>query len=162
MALREQFKLKRLEIANLGLSSATGTKKLARPRTHWGGASFEPRIGEVDILNVRVTTLDDYFDHHPARPVSFIKCDVECHEHDVFQGGKRVLQEDRPDLLFECFDASSRDCKVFSYLNRLDYAGFCFYQNGLSPVSEYPEIRHLMHKRARTDFAFVPNEAFYQ
>lgn len=162
LALRRHFKLQRLEIVNLGLSSASGIRELRRPRAHWGGASLEPLNGDTDILQVRVTTLDEYLDRHPARPVSFIKCDVEGHEHHVFQGAKSVLTEDRPDLLFECFDVGSRDCKVLSLLNSLDYAGFCFYRGGLAPISEYRSIRHLMHKRARVDFAFVPLERIEQ
>ncbi len=159
--LRDYFSLHRLQIAEMGLSSENGERVLQRPRTHWGGASFED-IGELhndlDMITSRVTTLDDYFADHPARPISFIKCDVEGHEYHVFQGGRRVLLEDRPDLLFECHDAKNPKCRVFSYLTSLDYMGYCFYRGGFAPVSDYGSLRSSMHKKAMCDFVFVPKE----
>ena len=68
------------------------------------------------------------------------------------------LQEDRPDLLFECHHATNRDNDVFSFLKRVEYDGFCFYKDGFAPVSEYRSIRHLMDKKALIDFVFVPRE----
>jgi FkbM family methyltransferase len=156
--LRDCFRLDRLENAQLGLSSVIAERQLARPKAHWGGASLEDLSCDVDWITIQVTTLDRYFGNHDARPVSFIKCDVERHEYDVFRGGATILKEDRPDLLFECHDAGKPECKVFSYLNGLDYEGFCFFRNGFAPVSEYRSIRHLMHKKALVDFVFVPKE----
>ena len=155
--LKASFALDRLEIAGWGLSSVSEEKQLARPK-HWGFASLERQTGDVEYLKIQVTTLDDYFRNHDARPVRFIKCDVEGHEHHVFRGGKQILQEDRPDLLFECHHATNRDSDVFSFLKRVEYDGFCFYKDGFAPVSEYRSIHHLMDKKALIDFVFVPRE----
>jgi len=51
-------------------------------------------------IPVEVITLDAYYDEF--RDAAFIKCDVEGHEHDVFRGGRRLLERGKPCLLFEC------------------------------------------------------------
>ena len=159
--LRDSFHLHRLEVVEMGLSSESGERILRRPRTHWGGASFEGQGEEradLELITTKVTTLDRFFENHAARPISFIKCDVEGHEYHVFHGGQRLLQEDRPDLLFECHDAAQPQCRVFSYLTTLDYEGYCFFRGGLAPVSDYGSLRPRMHKKALVDFVFVPKE----
>lgn len=153
------FHLQQLEIAKLGLSSAQGNQELVRPKDHWGGASVEitPR-DDTEQLKIEMTTLDSYLADHSARPVKFIKCDVEGHEYDVFKGGQQVLREDRPDLLFECFDVEDPDCKVFQLLDELGYDGFCFHNGGLAPLSEYMSLRSSIHKKALLNFVFKPRE----
>ena len=156
--LRAAFKLNRLEIAGLGLSSTEADKHLVRPREHWGGASFEkaPNAG-TEVLNVHVTTLDAYFQSHPGRPIRFIKCDVEDHEFDVLQGSRQILEKDRPDLLVECRPDHPQN-KTVPLLASLGYAGFCFYGRGYAPISKYNELRSSLHRKALLNFAFVPEE----
>ena len=159
--LRHVFGLRNLEIAGVGLSSRETSMTLRRPKDHWGGASLEPRVDDsvaYDRVPVKVTTLDAYSADHPRRPFAFIKCDVEGHEHDVFRGARAILLEDRPDLLFECFQATEPQCEVFSLLQSLDYEGYCFFENGFAPISEYRALRPRLHKKAMTDFVFVPKE----
>ena len=134
---------------------------LRRPKSHWGGASLQTRAddtGIYDIMQVEVTTLDRYCANHPRRPFSFIKCDVEGHEHEVFRGARSILSEDRPDLLFECFHAADPQCDIFSFLKSLDYEGYCFFRNGFAPISEYCNLRSRLHNKALYDFVFVPKE----
>jgi len=159
--LRRDFSLNRLEIVEAGLSSTAGVLTLRRPKDFWGGASFQGSDaddGGCDLIRVRVLKLDDHFAAHPDRPIAFIKCDVEGHELHVFQGGQRILTEDRPDLLFECHEAADTNCPVFSYLRSLDFVGFCFFGNGFAPIADFPALYHRMHKRARQDVVFVPRE----
>jgi FkbM family methyltransferase len=159
--LRSAYRLDRLEIAECGLSSQCGELTLRRPKTHWGGASFdryENGRPDLDLIPAQVTTLDRYFADHPSRPIGFIKCDVEGHELQVFRGGREILRNDRPDLLFECNDAMNPACPVFTWLKSLGYEGYCFAPHGFAPVSEYPAIYSQLHKRALRDFVFVPRE----
>ncbi|MBM4092435.1 MAG: FkbM family methyltransferase [Planctomycetes bacterium] len=159
--LRESFHLHQLEVAESALSAQPGALTLRRPKTHWGGASLEHLPGdhgEVDLIPVTVTTLDSYFQNHVARPIKFIKCDVEAHEHHVFRGAHSILTNDRPDLLFECYDAANPYCEVVNYLNDLDYQGYCFFGNRLAPLAEYAALRPHMNKAALYDFVFLPQE----
>jgi FkbM family methyltransferase len=154
--LKSVFHLRTLIIANAGLSSSPGERRLIRPKHHWGGASLERGpSADCDSLIVRVTTLDEYFLDNPLRPLRFIKCDVEGHEYDVFLGGKRVLQEDCPDLLFECHDAEAHRGTLFAYLSGLGYEGFFFANGKLVPVSHYQRLRATISK-PYLNYVFLP------
>lgn len=145
--LKNAFRLTQLTIVNAGLSSRPGEQQLVRPKHHWAGASLEIHPSpDTDCLQVRLTTLDDYFLDSAMRPLRFIKCDVEKHEYDVFQGGRHVLQADRPDLLFESFDSEVQEGSLFSYLNELGYEGFFFVRGRLTPVSQYEKLRGTIPK----------------
>ncbi len=161
--VKKAFGIDQLEITNLGLSSAVGERELFRPQgTHWGAASLEgPQSEKTTSFDIQVTTLDDYFQDHSARPIKFIKCDVEGHEYNVFKGGKQILQKDRPNLLFECFDAQNPECNIFLYLKDLGYDGFCFYRRGFAPISEIGKLRESLHREALVNFVFVPKEESY-
>lgn len=156
-SVRKAFSLERLTIEPLGLSSSPGELTLARPRDHWGGASVEWKASpDVDLLRIEVTTIDDYCAAHVQGRVGFIKCDVEGHERHVFEGARRILREDQPDLLFECHDARNPQCEVFRFLEQQGYDGFCFSRRGLAPVADYASLRDSLHRRALTDFVFMP------
>ena len=154
--LKSTFRLDRLTIVEAGLSSSSGERRLIRPRQHWGGASLdlEPNP-DADCLRIATTTLDEYFSDSPARPLRFIKCDVEGHEYDVFLGGRRVLREDHPELLFECHDGEARNGELFSYLNDLGYDGFFFVHNKLTPISQYNRLRKGIPK-PYLNYVFLP------
>jgi FkbM family methyltransferase len=146
--LKTAFGLRRLSIVDVGLSSCPGRRELSRPVQHWGAATLEPHHHEdVERLAVDVMTLDDYFLESPLRPLRFIKCDVEGHEAEVFLGGRRVLSEDRPDLLFEGHDCKLRDGALFSWLDELGYDGFFFVNGRLVPVTQYALLRSTIPKR---------------
>jgi len=157
---KSTFRLERLTIVEAGLSSSPGERQLIRPkqlgRINWGGASLELEPNqEADCLQIATTTLDEYFVDSPARPLRFIKCDVEGHEYDVFLGGRRVLREDHPELLFECHDGKARNGEVFSYLNDLGYDGFFFVNNELTPISQYNRLRDEISK-PNPNYVFLP------
>lgn len=157
--VKSSFHLDRVEIVNCGLSSSAGTLPLIRPRYHWGGASFEGTPDEVvDRFDVPVTTLDEFLEAHPARPVSFIKCDVELHEPHVFRGAESILTHDRPEILVEVFDAGDPECETIRVLEGFGYVGYCFQTDGYVPVAEYNRVKDTLPKKARRDFAFVPEE----
>jgi FkbM family methyltransferase len=159
--VKHRFQLSHLQIVEQALSAEVGVMKLMRPKLHWGGASLTATFGqEVDEFNVQVNTLDGFFERHPVRPIGFIKCDVEHHEYEVFLGAKRILKEDRPLLLLENSDAyMQRECRVFSYLQSLGYAGFFFLPQGLTPVSEFEQNRTKLFRHTKNNFAFVPQES---
>lgn len=129
--LKKTFRLDRLRVDSRGLSSQSGTLELYRPRGHWAAATMDDLSyghAETDVLDVPVTTIDDYVAEHPElRPVRFIKCDVEYHEADVLAGGERTLREDRPEIILEWSTPrrAYRD-RLFRLAQQLSYAIFQF------------------------------------
>ena len=147
-----------VELRNQGVSSHVGNLTLHIPGAAGGfspEASFESRAIEQGAaanhdVTVEVTTLDQVFPPG-SRPPSVIKCDVEGHEHAVFQGGARLLREHGPALLFECESrhlGGRSVASVHAFLGEYGYSGEFFSPDGLRPISEFrPEI----HQKASGD-----------
>jgi FkbM family methyltransferase len=137
---KQAFRLNRMLIAPVGLSSRAGTLRMHRPRAHWGAATvdeFTCDNSDTDIFDVPVTTIDEYMAEHPElRPVRFIKCDVEYHESEVLAGAERTLREDRPELIVE-WSTPRRNYRerLFRMVQRLGYAMFQFEYGHLVPCT---------------------------
>jgi FkbM family methyltransferase len=87
------------------LSDEEGTGNLFIPlqgnELQTGYASLNKLIqGPGEVRHVEKKKLDDMLRERKCR-VSFIKCDVEGHELEVFRGACDILKEDRPNLLVE-------------------------------------------------------------
>lgn len=127
-AVRETFGLDNLLIVNLGLSSTPGTMTMHRNKAGSGTASFHHSgAGELEAIEIPVTTLDDFLGESRGHPVRFIKCDVEGHELEVFRGAEETLRRDGPVLLFECHHAEAEDGRLFGFLANLGYDGAFFH-----------------------------------
>ena len=144
------FKFDNFLIIRKGLSSSVGSQTLFRSEPGSGGASLnQSQVSNgCQTIPVEVTTLDAYYDEF--RDVAFIKCDVEGHEHDVFGGGRRLLERDKPCLLFECHHDEAKKQDLFSYLISLGYDGFFTGKEGMihfSQFDQYPYRRKNEHHR---------------
>lgn len=141
--VKKSFKLPQLTIANTALSDRPGTLSLVRPKTHWGGSSFhlDPSEPDCDVLEVPVTTLDQYVSNHDLPPVRFIKCDVQDHEAQVFRGATSTLLRDRPLLLIEQTEPCMQDGSLGEHLSELGYRGYFFYRDELVSVAALPKLR---------------------
>ena len=163
--VKHHFGYAQVTVVNSGLSSAPGTMTLFRPgRDPSPGATFERQAHHNfdDTISVSVESLDHYFENHPGRPVHFIKCDVEGHELDVFHGGKTILREDCPILLFECERRHHKNgeiTEVFDFLNRIDYEGYFFQNGAIRPLVEYQLVRQTDAEAEDYvyNFFFIPN-----
>lgn len=127
-AVKQSFGLDNMRIVNKGLSSKAGVLTMHRSEAGSGMASFHNTTSSgLQALKVPVMRLDDYADQHALGPVSFIKCDVEGHELDVFRGAERTLRDNLPTLLFECHDDEAARGELFAFLTRLGYDGYFFH-----------------------------------
>jgi FkbM family methyltransferase len=127
-ALKDTYHLDNLTIVNQGLSSSPATLTMRRPKAGAGGSSFHDISEEkYDEIEVPVIRLDDYLASIEHDPISFIKCDVERHELDVFRGGEHTLKTFMPTLLFEGHDQFVATSGLFDYLVDLGYDGFFFF-----------------------------------
>ncbi len=147
---KASFKLGNLFIINKGLSSNAGSQTLFRSEPGSGGASLSKNqtSDQWQAIPVEVATLDSYYDKF--MDVAFIKCDVEGHEYHVFMGGRRLLERDKPCLLFECHHDEAKKQDLFSYLISLGYDGFFSSKKGMihySRFDEYPYRRENEHHR---------------
>jgi len=118
----------------------------------------EAIAGHVSFA-VRVETLDKCLSK-ADRPVRLIKCDVEGHELEVFHGARRILEEDRPMLLFECERRHHQGESiepVFEFLNRIGYSGLYLDRHRTHSLASFrPELQNDPESPG-----YVNNFAFY-
>jgi FkbM family methyltransferase len=89
----------RLIRAALGTEAGTATLQVHSDPSR---SSFGVRrAGTIGSEQVSVCQLDSSVGEHTNRRVSFVKLDVEGAEPLAFGGAKRILEQDRPVLLFE-------------------------------------------------------------
>jgi FkbM family methyltransferase len=160
----EKSGLKNVSIEQKGLSSAQGEMEIViaeKGQQYSQNATFEEIPGsDFASYKVNVTTLDSYFKDKMQHPVSFIKCDAEGHELEVFKGAGKILTEHRPALLFECENRHLKKHSmndVFGYLVNLGYSGRFIYKNKLLPISEFNLQEHQVpgRKKNANNFLFV-------
>jgi FkbM family methyltransferase len=141
--MKDMMKWDWVTINNMGLSSTKGTATLNVPGIKPSPrATLEPNLIKDDIVihTVKIDTLDNYY-FGIGDKISFIKCDVEGHELDVFKGGEGILKRDKPILMFECEGAHRANGsidEVFSYLEGfLGYRGSFFLNGTLHDIKEF-------------------------
>ncbi len=145
--VKRQFSLDNQTIVNQGLSSTEGTLTMRRPKVGSGGATVEDLNQEgdsADRLEIPVTTLDKVLPELGVDKVSFIKCDVEGHELEVFRGGAGMLARDKPILVFESHDSELADGALHGFLTELGYDGYFFFVT--------PEDRKSLFHTARGNY----------
>ena len=170
-SLKKTFTLDNLEIVNQGLSSISGAMTLHRDKVGSGSASVECNKKSYktnESLKIPVTTLDKFFTTR-QRKISFIKCDVEGHEFEVFKGGEGLLRQHMPILLFESHHSELTDGLFFSFLEGLGYKGYFFYVSQKNHASlfkkgkgefvcssQFPEYPYCRPSIQHRNYFFVP------
>jgi len=167
--VRESFALDNMTIVNKGLSSEPGMLQMRRSKVGAGTASFHAGVGEGwEKIDIPVIRLDDYVDEHDVGKVTFIKCDVEGHELDVFKGGEKLLARDHPAMLFECNEAEAQKGELFAYLDDLGYDGYFYHvtprdhrswrhkgRGFYVPYAEFPDYEYARPGVLHRNYVFV-------
>jgi FkbM family methyltransferase len=161
--VQRALRLENLTVVESALSKDREVRDLFLPESgHLGPATLAGHTRSENSVAVRTETLDGFCRDHGYRPVDFIKCDVEGHELEVFQGAETILREDRPTLLFECADCfheTGQIGRVLPYLKGLGYQGHFFFRGQMRPVSEFRIEVHQACPEDRNwcaNFAFLP------
>jgi FkbM family methyltransferase len=81
-------------------------------------ATFSQRHWNVagSVHAVDTVSLDEERAH--SAPVDLIKIDVEGHEEAVLRGARKLIREDQPTLIFECFHGGN---EITAFLRSLGY-----------------------------------------
>jgi FkbM family methyltransferase len=130
----------------LAVSDRAGAATLRVPVHHGHRidalASLEPvPSAEQDSCQVPVTTLDTLLAGEPA--VSFVKCDVEGHEQQVFVGAARLIDRCRPVVLTEVEQRHRDDdiAATFGLFTAAGYRGWLVRPDSLRPLADFDVAR---------------------
>ena len=123
-----------VDVRNVGVSSVPGEVVLPdfdySRSANFGGVSL---IDADHGITVPVVTLDTM----KLGPVHFLKVDVEGMEHQVLQGGLRMIREHRPVIAVEA-DRLEANAKVIAWLRQAGYR-LWWHQTPLGP--SVPNLR---------------------
>ena len=105
-------------------------------------ASLRPdQAGHQESCVVQLRTLDELLDGESK--ISFLKCDVEGHEQQVFEGAARVLERDRPVVFVEVEERHRNDPieNTFAFFTAAGYRGWFVAGSELRPLQEFDVAR---------------------
>lgn len=162
----EAFGWSNVTVEDSALSASEGSAELMVPGR---GPSKQASLGSADETAHRVEVplvgLDDYLARRvPAGPVRLIKCDVEGHELEAFEGATAVLRDHRPLVLFEC-EARHQERHtvegVFEHLMSRGYRGWFFQGDTRRDVSDFRADVHQVPGRRPyvNNFVFEPESS---
>jgi FkbM family methyltransferase len=117
------LRLRNVTLFNFGASRESGAAIMTVPEYPTGGENFfqaslssEPQgPASLRTYSVQLRTVDSLLPA-PARPITFIKCDVEGHEAEALEGASRTIDRDRPAL---CVEVVSGDPDVMGTPSQL-------------------------------------------
>lgn len=140
-----RLRLGNVEPLNLAVSAEDGAVRMEVPRYAAGGENlYEARVvgpdggGALRRVTVECRSLDTLF-ADAARPISFVKCDVEGHELRCLLGAQRLVRRCRPAWLVEV--SGDPDCEpspaadLIGMMQRAGYGAFWCDGRALHPRS---------------------------
>jgi FkbM family methyltransferase len=112
----EKFNLTNVEVFPIALSNEAGVFEMFVPKVNgvhiFALAELEKNDNkptkEGYHEKVKVDTLDNIVKRISPAKLSFIKCDVEGHELEVFQGGKETINKYKPVVFAEIWECKQR------------------------------------------------------
>jgi FkbM family methyltransferase len=115
-----------IEVHNIGLSDYIGSASLYSLPINIGGATILGVDGKhpvgAELIDIKLNKLDDVVDDNQ---IGLIKIDVEGHELAVIKGGRNIIFNQKPLILFEhIVSDSSSDSGVVQLLQEYGYSNF--------------------------------------
>ncbi len=89
---------------NMGISNEIGNAQLNVCENHRGLNSYGEKISRFDnalIISTEINTLDNLFLN---KKIDLIKIDTEGCEYNILEGGKKVIEKNKPKILLEYYE----------------------------------------------------------
>ncbi|MFK7001357.1 FkbM family methyltransferase [Flavobacterium oreochromis] len=128
----------KIKLFSLAVSSITGTSVLHIPKKGNGlqdtRASLEDMGDNVEKIEIKTITLDDWVIQNNIEKLDLVKIDVEGHEFDTIKGSKKVLEILKPTFIIEIElrHAHYPINEIFNFIKSFNYEVFYFDRKSLS------------------------------
>ncbi len=186
--LKEKFKNKKIKLFYSAVSNKNGVTTLYLPKYlnknlnfrgflfTWASTEnnyqkfkrkypkFFPIIKEIKVPTVSL-------DKTILPKIGFIKIDVEGGEYKVLQGAKKLIKNDRPNIIIEIEERHKQNSikNTFKFLKKLKYAGFFVLNKKIYSIKKFSINKHqsskyLPKEQPKNDkpyiynFVFIPKE----
>jgi FkbM family methyltransferase len=161
----------KVKLFTYAVSSQTGTSVLNIPKKGKGlqdtRASLEAMGEEVEKIEIKTITLDDWAKQENISKIDLIKIDVEGHEFDTIKGCASILETIKPSFIIEIElrHAKYPINEIFDFIKGFGYEVFYFDRKTLSllpfEVSQMAEFQSDDYlndfNRYINNFIFIPN-----
>lgn len=137
--VKQTFDLQNLTIINKAASKESCKKSMTRKYAGHGGAQIIEKTG--NDISIDCITLDSLLANMKST-VSFIKCDVEGHELEVFQGAESLLRMYRPIIQVEIHHEAMLTGSTASFLKSLGYTGWFFKEKLQIPIDHFEQYSY--------------------
>ena len=122
--------IENITLEQVGLGAEKGTLKMFKECEANSGGNriiYKQDQDQKGIVEVPITTIDDYVNQKVINQVDFIKIDVEGFEYAVLSGGKNVLKTHKPKLFIELDSINlqnqgSSSSTLINFLEELNYS----------------------------------------
>jgi FkbM family methyltransferase len=120
------------------VSSRTSGDTTIKAYASWkvGGAVREAKHQihggiEKSAAGIGTITLDDFCEQYKIQRLDFVKIDTDGHEYEVLKGGRKVVAEFRPIVIFEIglYVMEENDIDFSSYLNYFGSLGYSLFNS---------------------------------
>ena len=97
----------RIDVIDFALSERKGVQAMYIPLQDHGSiessSSLNPdfKLEHAQVIQVEVTTLDEYVQENEINRLGLLKVDVESTEHQVIAGAQETIKRDRPLIVLE-------------------------------------------------------------
>lgn len=146
-----KLNLRNVKALNVAISSTRGTATMQIPRfsdnrpNFYEAAITNKQNAHLTSIEVETDTIDEICNQHHIRP-SFIKCDVEGHEWNVFKGAANIIATYKPILLIEINNNMSHPNtdaeQMISHLLKLGYNIYINHHNKLQKFESEQKVNY--------------------
>jgi len=156
--IKATYGLAQIEILNIGLAEAPGTLPLFREYAGKTATMVETDSADMESILVEIQTLDRVLEERASdRRVSFVKCDVDGFERQVFEGATRMLAVDKPVLLVEIGEADVAEmCGFFGDLGYHD--SYFYFRSRLYPTVMSEDLPYRKSAARYRNFLFLHDD----
>lgn len=159
----KNIKIKNVNAYNIALSNRSGVADLLVPKGSKGFSNQGASLSNIKVggEHKSVSVISKCLDDYNFSNVSFIKIDVEGHEHEVIEGATATINKFKPTMVIEMEEKHNKIPieEQISSVENLGYACHVFTNDKIRKIDEIDLNKH--HRNPSRSEEYLFNFIFY-